>query len=92
MTQQQEGKLLRQVEDIGILMLETRGDIKGILSFQSKTEERLEGGVRHFDRIDLKLKEQETVILKKANSKVVYSAIGLGFTVLGILITVLKLW
>jgi hypothetical protein len=92
MTQQQEGKLLKQVEDIGIMILEQRGDIKGILSFQAKTEERLAGGVRHFDRIDNVLREQETMIRKKANSRVVYSAVGLGFTVLCVLITVLKLW
>jgi hypothetical protein len=92
MTQEKEGRLFTLVEGLGAEMLACRGDIKEILAFQAKTEERLAQGVRHFTETDDKLKEFDSAIRKKANSRVVYSAIGLGFTVLGILITVLKLW
>jgi hypothetical protein len=92
MTPEKEGKLFTLVEGLGTEMLACRTDIKSILAFQAKTEERLAGGVRHFERLDSKMGEFNDALIKKANSKVVYSCVALGFTVLGILITVLKIW
>ncbi|MEO0205864.1 MAG: hypothetical protein ABIL22_04220 [candidate division WOR-3 bacterium] len=92
MTPEQEGRLLELVNQIMLSLKETQQDVKNILSFQAKTEERLRYGTDHFDEIDCRLKEHDILLSKVPTGKSIYSVIGIGFTVLALLITIYKFW
>lgn len=90
MTPQEEGKLIATVGQVAETLNEVRGDVKGILKVQAGTEERLSHGAGHFTKIDQTLKEHETEISTMPNGRTVYAALTIGFTILGLLITVYK--
>jgi predicted nuclease with TOPRIM domain len=90
MTEKDEGKLIATLETIAGTLSEVKGDVKGILRCQAKTEERLSHGVGHFSRVDGKLDEHDKAINKMPSGKVVYTVLGLGFTILGLLVAVLR--
>lgn len=92
MTDQESGKLIATVEQIASMLKETRDDVKDIVKCQSKTEERLSHGAGHFAKLDEKVNQHEVVLQSKADSKTVFTCIGLGFTILCALIVIFKFW
>ena len=92
MTPQEEGRLLATVEQIASVLNEARVDVKDLVQCKSKQEERLRHGAEHFAKIDTRLDAHSQEIEKKANSRGIYTVIGLGFSVLLAVITIYKFW
>jgi hypothetical protein len=84
------GKLIESVSQLVITTQETRTDVKELVKYQVRTEERLSTGAKHFETLDKKVDGHEKELAAMPSGKLVYLLITLGFGILGALITVYK--
>ena len=65
--------------------------IQCFTKFQARTEQRLNNGVKHFEKVDTTLEEHDDKISGLPRGPVVYAIITIGFIVVGILVTIIGL-
>jgi hypothetical protein len=90
MTEKDEGALLATIGNMSTLLKEQRDDMRVVRDCMTKTEERLAHGVGHFQKIDKKIDDHEQAIARMPTGKAVYTILGLGFTILGLIVAFVK--